>query len=166
MKSLYAADLGLIGKMTGGAAIVFNTRYSIRPGVNEASASNGTNGDKNGHPDDAANAGIATKASARSAGNKNHLVIKSTLKALGIWGVYLLPPTNHTIDIDADLLILLNGRIVPRDCVRLTSGKGVDGAGEGGQGVVLEVDIARAWKEGGFFAGWGNEVDVAAYLWL
>jgi len=167
MKGLYAADLGLMGKMTGAAAIVFNTRYSIRPGHSAIPSSNGTNGDGHDYSDEAASAAaIATKLSKRSGEEKKYLVVRSTLKALGIWGVYLLPRTDHAIDIDDDMLILLNGRIVPRSCVRLTSGKGLDGAGEGGQGVVLEVDIAMAWKEGKFFAGWGNEVDVTANLWL
>jgi len=156
MGELYAADLGLIGKMTGGAAIVFNTHYSVRPGV--SSSSNGTND----HYDAATTAGLTTKFSS----GKKHLTIKTTLKALGTWGIYFLLPPKHSIDIDADLLVLLNGRIVPRHCVRLVSGKGVDGAGEGGQGVVLEVDIARAWKEGEFVVGWGNEVDVAVFLSL
>lgn len=160
MGELYAADLGLIGKMTGGAAIAFGSHYSIRPGV--SSSSSGTNGSVDDHYDPITTAALTTKLSS----GKKHLTIKTALKALGTWGVYLLLPPKHTIDIDADLLVLLNGRIVPRHCVRITSGKGVDGAGEGGQGVVLEVDVARAWKEGEFVVGWGNEVDVAAFLSL
>ena len=156
-KGWYAADLGLIGKMTGGAAIV-TTQYTIRPGTDNA---------ENATDNDATRSAIQAKLSSRSEDKKKYLVVKSTLKALGTWGVYVLPPSEHkTIDIDDDLLVLLNGRIVPRECVTLASGKGRQGRGEGGQGMIVEVDIARTWHKGRFDAGWGNEVDVAVFLWL
>jgi len=157
MKGLYAADLGLVGKMTGGAAIV-RTEFRI-----QSSTESIDNISKNEEVDAAISAKLSSH---RSPESKSHLIVKSTLKALGTWGLYLLPPKDHSINVADDLLILLNGRIVPIECVRLTSGKGMDGTGEGGQGVVLEVDVARAWKEGEYFVGWGNEVEVGCWLWL
>lgn len=158
MKGLYAADLGLVGKMTGGAAIV-RTEFRVKSSTESI--------DDISDGNEEISAAISARLSLhRSEESKSHLIVKSTLKALGTWGLYLLPPTDHSINISDDMLILLNGRIVPIECVRLASGKGMDGKGEGGQGVVLEVDIARAWKEREYFAGWGNEVEVGCWLWL
>jgi len=148
-RKMQVANLGLLGKMTGGAAVL-ETKYTIRP----ASASD-TQVDAES-ADEATTTAIVAQAQGRDS-----LVTKTSLKALGTLGLWLcLPdsaaPHDKGIDIDEDIMVLLEGRAVPRDCVSFAED----------QARVLQIDLAKAWKEMGLKAGYANEVDVAIYVWV
>ncbi len=55
------------------------------------------------------------------------------------------------LDLERDFLVLLEGKVVPLECVRK-------------EGRVLEVDVERAWRDLGREAGWGNEVEVEVFM--
>lgn len=153
-QGLHAADLGLVGKMTGGAAIV-DTKWDIR-GASDTNGSAHANG---------ASDHVATYRSNGNTTNSKTLTIKTSLKALGTWGIWL-SCSPDSISIDDNVMVLLEKRAVPRECVTLACGKGIEERGEGGQGVVLQVDVERAWRELELKAGWGNEVTVEAFVRL
>lgn len=169
---VYAANLGLVGKMTGGAAVVSTTWSSRSATSTTTNNSNGkhTNGQTNGHANGHSNGHThlaseknGTNAIETTNASRPSLTIKTSLKALGTWGVWL----SHTnINIENDTFITLQGRAIPLECVSMKSGKGEESKGEGGEGVVLEVDLARAWKEMALAPGWGNEVAVEGRVWF
>jgi hypothetical protein len=172
-RDMQVANLGLLGKMTGGAAVL-GTGYTVR----SASASDAETGAE--HADEAVSRAIVARSQGRSS-----VVIKTSLKALGTLGLWLhiaaadgAASQSKGIDIDEDVMVLLEGRAVPRYCVSFGSSQGEDvgHAGAGGrsdgeiEGVggaqVLQIDVAKAWKEMGLRAGYANEVDVAVYVWV
>ncbi|KAL2802434.1 glycoside hydrolase superfamily [Aspergillus granulosus] len=76
--------------------------------------------------------------------------IDVNLKALGVLGVYISDLGRW--DIDADFMILISGRPIPRKTVWKEDGK------------VLAVDVEEAWNEMELEAGWSNEVRLSIYL--
>lgn len=109
------ANLGLLGKMTGAAAVTGNDVY-----VEE---------------------------------EKGRLRLWTSLKALGVLGIYIEGQQDR--DVDADILILLFGKPVSRGAVAWEK---VPGGG------VLSVDVERAWNESGEKAGWNNEVSLEVFV--
>ncbi|KAI9789804.1 MAG: hypothetical protein M1833_002254 [Piccolia ochrophora] len=149
---LHVTVCGLLGKMTGAAAVL---RSDIR---------------------------VETSGRLR---------ISVVLKALGVLGIYLSPLPASSIN--TSILVLIQGKVVPRHTVRKGGISQLGGtAGEGGtakEGAtlikpatitadphinddkdkdvdidMLEIDIATAWKELGLQAGWGNEVGVEVFV--
>ncbi|KAL3465567.1 hypothetical protein BJX64DRAFT_275151 [Aspergillus heterothallicus] len=76
--------------------------------------------------------------------------IDVNLKALGVLGVYVSDLGRW--DIDADLMVMISGRPVPRRTVWKEDGR------------VLAVDVAEAWRALKIEAGWSNEVRLSVYL--
>lgn len=108
------ACLGLLGKMTGAAAIVNEDSYVER--------------------------------------ESGRLRVWTSLKALGTFGLYVSGLAER--DVDEDFMAVVFGRPVERHCVRVS----------GGCENVLEIDLLRAWEEGGSRAGWSNEVAVEVVI--
>lgn len=71
------------------------------------------------------------------------------IKALGTLGMYV--SDLEARDVKEDFMVMIWGKPVPVDCVT-KSGK------------VLEVDVARAWKEMDLEAGWSNEVSLEVFM--
>ncbi|GAB7357154.1 hypothetical protein MBLNU459_g8147t1 [Dothideomycetes sp. NU459] len=109
------ANLGLLGKMTGAAAVSGNDAYVEK--------------------------------------EKGRLRLWTSLKALGTLGVYLSGA--ETRSIDDDVLVLLLGKPIPRDCVSWQQEPG---------GGVLRVDVEKAWDDSGAKAGWNNEVSLEIFV--
>ncbi|KAK5129980.1 hypothetical protein LTR08_002573 [Meristemomyces frigidus] len=107
---LSVALLGLVGKMTGSAAIVNSDAYVEAGG---------------------------------------RLRIWVSLKALGVLGVYIGGMEKKTVE--GDFLVTIFGKVIGVECVRVS-------------GKVLEIDVERAWREGGWDAGWSNEVGVEVFI--
>ncbi|KAB8337026.1 hypothetical protein FH972_021330 [Carpinus fangiana] len=110
---LLTADFGLVGKMSGAAAIV-------------------------------------TSSAEMKLGNVR-VQLKTSLKALGTWGVWVKLDSSAKID-PKDMLVFLEGQVVPFHCV---------GVEENG---LLTVDVDRAWKEMGLVAKYNNEVTIEALV--
>ncbi|KAI9662662.1 MAG: hypothetical protein M1831_002705 [Alyxoria varia] len=92
--------------------------------------------------------------------------ITTTLKALGVWGVWT---DRRDVDIDGEVMVLLEGRAVPRACVEVGSdhsGAGEAESVEGKGGSVLSVDLGSAWREMGLRSGFRNEVNVEMFVSL
>lgn len=106
---IHIANLGLLGKMSGSAAIISTQLYE----------------DKSGR-----------------------VRLWTSLKALGTWGIWLkeLPD----LDFKESLFLQMSGQPVPLDYVKVSER----------DERVLEVDLEKFWKEGGFSEGWSNEVAV------
>ena len=79
------------------------------------------------------------------------LHMQITLKALGVLGIWIQDLETRQVD---DMMVMIRGKAVPRDCVRKSEQ----------EGTVLEVDIESAWREMGEGAGWGNEVVVEIWV--
>ncbi|KAF2436751.1 glycoside hydrolase [Tothia fuscella] len=107
------ANLGLLGKMSGAAAVV-NTIISV---------------EKNGR-----------------------LKVWTSLKALGIYGLWISDLASRSIE--TDLMGLMFGKPIPLDCVRKSDT----------DPNVLEIDLESAWKESDQKAGWSNEVAVEIFI--
>lgn len=84
--------------------------------------------------------------------NNGRLRIWTSLKALGVLGIYLgdLP----TRSIDDSVIVMLYGKVVARHCVRRSEQ----------DDKVLEIDVAKAWEESGEEARWSNEVSIEIVL--
>jgi len=108
------SNLGLVGKMTGAAAIISS---SVRL------------------DDSGARVRVAT-----------------TLKALGVWGVWI--SSLEEMDINEDIMVLLEGKPVPVGRLMVSFA----------ESSVLEIDVERAWKEMGLQAKYSNEVDVELFV--
>ncbi|KAJ9661336.1 hypothetical protein H2201_006528 [Coniosporium apollinis] len=111
--SITVANLGLLGKMTGAAAVV-NTEIYVE--------------------------------------QRGRLHFWTSLKALGTFGLYVSDLENRSLE--DDFMALLFGRPIELHCVRISSAcKNV-----------LEIDVARAWKESEQRAGWSNEVAIEVLI--
>jgi hypothetical protein len=119
------ANLGLLGLWTGAAAI-HDTRVEDAVGA------------------DAAAAASAEGASASAIGRAR---ITARLRALGRWGLWV--ERLGELDVDADLMAVLAGVPVERECVTV-------------EGNVLVIDLAKAWGERA--PGWKNEVDLEVLI--
>ncbi|KAI9807894.1 MAG: hypothetical protein M1825_005200 [Sarcosagium campestre] len=112
-KSPDVAVLGLLGRMTGAAAMTFTEIHFETSG---------------------------------------RLRISLSLKTLGILGIYISDLPSR--DIDDDILVTIQGKVVPRETVRKSDKVGS----------VLELDIERAWHQMDINAGWSNEVFVEVLI--
>ncbi|KAF1982555.1 glycoside hydrolase family 36 protein [Aulographum hederae CBS 113979] len=75
-----------------------------------------------------------------------------SLKAMGVLGIYISSlPTRSIAD---DFMALISGRPIGMDCVRKSSQAGN----------VLEIDLAKAWKESGATPGWSNEITLELFM--
>ncbi|KAB2574208.1 putative galactinol--sucrose galactosyltransferase 1 [Lasiodiplodia theobromae] len=79
----------------------------------------------------------------------HRLRVWTSLKALGTFGLWVRDLAKY--DVDQDFIALVFGEPVARHCVQV-------------KGDVLEIDVARAWEEGGQKAGWSNEVAVEVFV--
>ncbi|KAF2476544.1 raffinose synthase protein-like protein Sip1 [Lindgomyces ingoldianus] len=104
------SNLGLLGKMTGAAAIVNMDSYIER--------------------------------------SSGRLRIWTSLKTLGTYGLYISDLSKRSLK--DDFMALISGKPIPAHCVKVN-----DVCDN-----VLEIDLARAWKETNSNAGWSNEVAV------
>lgn len=110
---VYAANLGLLGKMAGAAAI--------------------TSSD------------LAFETDGR-------VQLRTSLKALGVLGVYISALPELTIE--DDFIATIQGQVIP---VHTVSVSAVDAH-------VLEIDVEKAWEEMGLHPGWSNEVEIRVYF--
>jgi len=112
-KPVAVSMMGLLGKMTGSAAVTGYDMYVE------------TNG---------------------------RLRIWTSLKALGVMGLYISDLESRSIE--NDFMIMILGRPISVDRVRKskTSGK------------ILEVDVEKAWKDSGERPGWSNEVSIEVFM--
>ncbi|ROT39552.1 raffinose synthase Sip1 [Sodiomyces alkalinus F11] len=110
---LYAANLGLLGKMAGAAAIV--------------------------------SSGLAFETDGR-------VQLRTSLKALGVLGVYLSALPELTIA--DDFIATIQGRVIPVHTVSVSAA----------DAHVLEIDVEKAWNEMALHPGWSNEVEITVYF--
>jgi hypothetical protein len=111
----WIANLGLLGKMTGAAAIVNN---------------------------------VITMRENRK------VVIETSLKALGVLGLYISSLPNVPNFIGTHLLVTIQGNIVPMHTVSVSLSCAS----------IVEIDLMKAWTEMALDSGWGNEVQVKAIV--
>jgi len=112
--NIQISNLGLVGKMTGAAAILSTT---VRLDKSDARVRIGT-----------------------------------TMKALGVWGLWI--STLAHLNIEKDFMVLLEGKVVSMERTRKSTTCEC----------VLEVDIEGAWRDMGLKAGWSNEVGVEVFI--
>ncbi|KAK3335977.1 glycoside hydrolase superfamily [Cercophora scortea] len=105
---LSVANFGLVGKLTGSAAILNS---------------------------------VATEVAGR------RVLIVTTLKALGVLGIYISTLPKLSI---GDLMVTIRGQAIPFHT----------GSVSKTDQHVLEIDIETAWNEMGLESGWANEVEV------
>lgn len=124
-RDLDVAILGFRDKMTGAAAVEGLDMY-----VEGAHPSGGDDGN----------------------GGSGRLRIWIQVKALGILGIWI--STLESKDVDRDFMILIGGKMVGRECVRVSER----------DGRVLELDVGRAWRGSGEEPGWGDEVSCEVFM--
>lgn len=110
---VYAANLGLVGKMTGAAAIV-RTDLSLE--------------------------------------HDGKVQLKTSLKALGVLGVYISRLPELTIE--DDFIATIQNQVIPVEAVSVSK----DDAH------VLEIDVEKAWRDMTLHPGWSNEVEVKVFF--
>ncbi|KFX96760.1 hypothetical protein V490_03157 [Pseudogymnoascus sp. VKM F-3557] len=110
-ETLWVASLGLLGKMSGAAAVVSSEMTLLETG---------------------------------------RIEIVSSLKALGVWGIYLSNLPSLQPSLESSILITILGQVIPFPAISINKHSPH----------VLEVDILRAWTELGLKAGYSNEVQV------
>ncbi|KAJ9633833.1 hypothetical protein H2204_006618 [Knufia peltigerae] len=125
------ALLGLLGKFTGSCAII------------ESSFDLTAVADDESDPPE-------TQSGSR-------LKIHVQLKALGVLGIWLSDVQSSSRKVE-DLMVMIQGKPVPEDTVRLDTKNVPKESG------VLEVDVERAWNEMELDSGWSNEVGVDVFL--
>ena len=81
------------------------------------------------------------------------------LKALGTLGLWISDLEESSVG--ARIMVMIYKQPVPEHCVSTKEDKGGEKTDGGG---VLEIDVARAWNEMGFSAGWSNEVEVEVFV--
>jgi len=74
------------------------------------------------------------------------------IKALGVLGMYV--SDLEARDVSSEFMIMIWGKPIPVGCV----GKSENCS------KVLEVNVAKAWKEMGLEAGWSNEVSLEVFM--
>ncbi|KFY05577.1 hypothetical protein V491_09093, partial [Pseudogymnoascus sp. VKM F-3775] len=109
--TLWVASLGLLGKMSGAAAVVSSEMTLLGNG---------------------------------------RIEIVSSLKALGVWGVYLSNLPSIQPSLESSILVTIRGQVIPFASVSINADSPH----------VLEIDVQRAWTELGLKAGYSNEVQV------
>ncbi|KFZ08038.1 hypothetical protein V501_06122 [Pseudogymnoascus sp. VKM F-4519 (FW-2642)] len=109
--TLWVASLGLLGKMSGAAAVVSSEMTLLETG---------------------------------------RIEIVSSLKALGVWGVYLSNLPSLQPSLESSILVTILGQVIPFAAVSISAHSPN----------VLEIDTQRAWTELGLKAGYSNEVQV------
>jgi len=110
------SNLGLVGKMTGAAAVL-----SMTVRLDESGA---------------------------------RVRMATTLKALGVWGLWISALTD--LSVEEDFMVLLEGKAVSVEKIKKSAACAY----------VLEVDVEGAWREMGLKAGWSNEVGVEVFMRL
>nr|POE77769.1 putative galactinol--sucrose galactosyltransferase 6 [Quercus suber] len=86
--------------------------------------------------------------------SNGRLRIWTSLKALGVLGLYVSELEHKSID--DDFMITMYGNPIPRHCVKKSVRIGSSN--------ILEIDVERAWKENKEKAGWSNEVSVEIFI--
>ncbi|KAH3950293.1 hypothetical protein HBI81_245810 [Parastagonospora nodorum] len=114
LADISVANLGVLEKMTGAAAIINADSYIER--------------------------------------SSGRLRIWTSLKVLGTYGIYISDLKDRSIE--DDFFAVLFGRPIPIDCVAVS--KTCEN--------VLELDLAKAWKETDQKASWSNEVAVEVII--
>ena len=96
--------------------------------------------------------------------NGKRLRMDIGLKALGVLGIWVSDLKNRSVD--DDLMILMQGKAVPRQRVRIseTGLPEVQGEKEKNTAGIMEIDVLGAWKDLGLDAGWSNEVGVQVFM--
>ncbi|SPO02254.1 related to seed imbibition protein Sip1 [Cephalotrichum gorgonifer] len=97
---------------------------------------------------------VAISSSTISETGHNRVLLNTSLKALGVLGVYIshLP----SLSIADDFIATISGQVIPPATVSVSSQSDY----------VIEIDLEQAWKETEPPVGWGNEVDVKVYFTL
>ncbi|KAF2664962.1 glycoside hydrolase [Microthyrium microscopicum] len=119
---IQVANLGLVGKMSGAAAIISSSLY---------------------FEDERAKVPSELAKRAR---------VWTSLKALGTWGVWIdrLPE----LSVEDDLMAMMLGKPIPLHLAKISE---TDER-------VLEIDLAKAWKDGDYESSWSNEVAVELFI--
>ncbi|KAL1879955.1 hypothetical protein VTK73DRAFT_6535 [Phialemonium thermophilum] len=81
---------------------------------------------------------------------EKRMFLDTTLKALGVLGVYISSLPDLTIE--DHFLATIQGQPIPPHTVRKANE------------TVVEIDIETAWKEMGLESGWSNEVELKLYF--
>lgn len=84
--------------------------------------------------------------------DKGKITVETSLKALGVFGLYVSELSNYTVD--KNFLIMILKKVIPRDCVAVSKQCKK----------VLEIDVEKAWKELGLNGGWNNEVNISIMI--
>ena len=92
-----------------------------------------------------------TSDSTSTAEHHDRLRIYTALKAFGTLGLYI--SNLETKSLDDDFLVLIQGRVIPVETVKIDN-------------KVLTVDVGKAWDKMELDAGWSNEVGVEVLLRL
>jgi hypothetical protein len=92
--------------------------------------------------------GVAVEQNDVGKDSKGRPLLTASLRALGVWGVWIdaLPK----MKIEDDLFLTMSSAPIPLEYVRVSKR----------DAHVLEVDLEKLWKDGEFESGWGNEVAV------
>ncbi|KAI9838719.1 MAG: hypothetical protein M1837_002422 [Sclerophora amabilis] len=110
---LKIANLGLVGKMTGAAAVL-RTDFTVT--------------------------------------GSGSLKMQTSLKALGVLGIYISDLATRSIE--TEFMVMILERAVPLETVRKCRSSSK----------VLEIDVAKAWTDMDLNAGWSNEVAVTIII--
>ena len=170
-------------------SITFLCRFEIltpsRPKILTATPVRALQADRGGHEMLVSNLGLLHKLTGAAAvlSTVTELAesgararIETLLKALGVWGVWAShgapqKDKGQGLDVDRDILVLLEGRVVPRSCVRVSaSPEGLVNASkemeeaEERAGEVVCVDIQKAWNEMDLKDGYSNIVRIEMFL--
>jgi hypothetical protein len=91
---------------------------------------------------------VAIIATRQFVDDSGRLRLWTSLKALGTFGLWVdkLP----SMSVEKDFFIVMLGQPVPLHCVKICN---TDER-------ILEIDLEKAWKEGGYKVGWSNEAVI------
>ena len=84
--------------------------------------------------------------------DSGRLRIWTSLKALGTLGLWISDLDSR--EIGDSFFVLIYGKPIPTECVKKSATFGQ----------VLEIDVEKAWKEGGHKPGWSSEVNVEIFV--
>ncbi|KAL2429295.1 hypothetical protein ABEF95_003510 [Exophiala dermatitidis] len=127
--------LGLLGKLSGGCAVIESTFNMV-----EADSESG----------------VAVQS---GSGSGSRLRIHIQLKALGVLGIWLSDVQSKSRKVE-DMMVLIQGKPVPEHVVKLST----EGIAPDEQSGVVEIDVGAAWMEMELEPGWSNEVGVDVFL--